>query len=193
MLLQRMFRKPVVIGVMCLLLIPGGNAMALGLKALGVKVGMDLARKEATYSGSQFDTARLMVGAHLDMGSIIFPKLHFVPGMDLIIQDNLKIYSLNWDTRYIFASGKKTIGYAGGGIGVHLNRFDVAPPTGGSNPLGLGVPQDNTKVTLNIPLGFQKKLSTGLLWFGELKLVIADDETDSSFRFSVGVTFGSGD
>jgi hypothetical protein len=46
-------------------------------------------------------------------------------------------------------------------------------------------------VTLNIPIGFQRKLGTGLGWFGELKLVIANDERDSALQFSVGFTLGS--
>lgn len=165
-----------------------GQADALGLRGIGLKVGMDLARESNQFSGTQFDTARLMLGAHLDLGSVVIPRLHLVPGLDVIIQDELKIYSLNWDTRYLFVNSANSIGYVGGGIGVHLNRFDIAAPSGGTSSLNL----NDTKFSLNIPIGFQKRLSKGLLWFGELKLVIADDEVDSSFRFSVGLTIGSG-
>ena len=50
--------------------------------------------------------------------------------------------------------------------------------------------RNETKGSLNIPIGFQRRLGTGLGWFGELKLVIADSQTDSSFRFSVGLLLG---
>ena len=52
---------------------------------------------------------------------------------------------------------------------------------------------NDTRISLNIPVGVQRKLTKGLGWFGEMKLVIADDEVDSSFRFSFGLMFGSGD
>ena len=32
-----------------------------------------------------------------------------------------------------------------------------------------------------------------MLWFGEIKMMIADDEADSSFRISLGLAFGAAD
>ena len=154
-------------------------AHSIGLGSIGLRVGMDLAQNQVNYtSGSQFDSARLFLGGHVDVGSIFITKLHLVPGLDLVMEDNLKVYSINTETRYYFTNGEKAAGYAGGGIGVHLFRYDVAPTD---------VAIDRTKFSLNIPVGFQRRVGQGLQWFGEVKLVIADDEVDSSFRFSLGL------
>lgn len=168
------------------------QAEALGLRGLGVKVGVDLTRQEsAEYIGYEFDSARLTFGGHVDFGSIIIPRLHLVPGVDLVIQDNMKMYSLNGDARFIFGQGN-TSGYVGGGIGVHLTRFDVLGTGGQGNGINLTVPND-TKVTLNVPVGFRKRVGPGVLWFGELKMIIANEEADSSLRFSLGLAFGASD
>ena len=183
---RRIFRGWGVETVFVALLVSVNSVEALGLKGLGIKVGVDLTQQESALSGTSFDTASLVIGGHLDLGSFIIPKLHLVPGIDVVIQDDLRTFSLNGDARYLFIQNEKTIGYAGAGIGVHLNRFDEMILNADPNF------QNNTKISVNIPLGFQRKVSRGLLWFGELKLVIADDQTDSSFRFSVGLTLGAG-
>ncbi len=183
---RRIFRIWGVGTVLLATLASVSSVEALGLKGLGLKVGVDLTQQELVLGGTSFDTASLVFGGHLDMGPFIIPKLHLVPGMDVVIQNDLKTFSINGDARYLFAQSEKTIGYAGAGIGVHLNRFDEMILNADPNF------QNNTKISVNIPLGFQRKVSRGLLWFGELKLVIADDQADSSFRFSVGLTLGAG-
>lgn len=162
-------------------------AHALGLGGFGVRVGMDLSQKEVNYvSGSQFDSARLVLGGHVDLGSIFTSRLHLTPGLDVVMEDDLRIYSINTETRYYFTRGERASGYAGGGIGVHLYRFDTGAVT------ATGASPDDTKFSLNIPVGFQRNIGQGLEWFGELKLVIADDEIDSSFRFTLGVLMDLG-
>ena len=181
-----MFRRGGAGGVFLTLLVFAGSVEALSLKGLGLKVGVDLTQQENFFGGTSFDTASLVLGGHLALGPVVIPRLHAVPGMDVVLQDNRKTFSLNGDARYLFVQNGKMIGYAGGGIGVHLNRFD--PAFLQANP----DLKNDTKISLNIPLGFQRKVSKGLLWFGELKLVIADEQIDSSFRFSVGLTLGAG-
>ncbi len=169
------------------------RADALGLRGLGVKVGIDLTRGESDnyYAAYEFDSVRLTLGGHVDFGSMFIPRLHLVPGVDLVIQDNMKIYSLNGEAQFNFGQGN-TVGYVGGGIGVHLTRFDIIEPGGQGGSINLAVPED-TKVTLNIPLGFRRRVGPGVLWFGELKMMIADEEADSSFRISLGLAFGAAD
>ena len=168
------------------------RADALGLRGLGLKAGVDLTRQESQeYVGYEFDSARLAVGGHVDFGSIFIPRLHLVPGVDLVIQDNLKMYSINGEAQYIFGQGN-TVGYIGGGIGVHLSRWDIIEPGGQGGAINVSVPED-TKVTLNVPLGFRRRFGPGMLWFGEIKMMIADDEADSSFRISLGLAFGATD
>ncbi|MBK36278.1 MAG: hypothetical protein CME26_12220 [Gemmatimonadetes bacterium] len=167
-------------------MIPGASD-ALGFRHLGVSVGLDLTQTNAlaapatmTGTGTSFDSARLAVGGFLNLGEFFIDHLDFVPGMDLVLQDDLNIYSFNVDTRYRFYRGEGVTGYFGAGVGVHLFRPDTPS----------ALLRNETKGSLNIPIGFQRRLGTGLGWFGELKLVIADSQTDSSFRFSVGLLLG---
>ena len=155
------------------------DAEAIGLTGLGLKVGVDLTQEKdvVVVDGAAFDTASLILGGHLDLGEVFMAKVHLVPGFDVVLHDRRRIYSMNGDFRYFLARSERTAGYAGVGIGVHLIRSEIQG-------------QDDTKGSLNIPLGFQQKLSGGLLWFGELKVVIGEQTNDSSFRFSVGVALG---
>ena len=164
-----------------------GSSYGLGLRQLGASVGLDLTQTNAlsapvtvTRTGTSFDSARLAVGGFLNLGEFFIDHLDFAPGFDAILQSDLKIYSINADTRYRFYRGEGVTGYFGAGIGIHLFRPDVV------NTQAVA----ETKGSLNIPIGFQRRLGSGLGWFGELKLVIADSQTDSSFRFSVGLLLG---
>jgi len=178
-----MFLRCLNVFVLALLLLfavprPAG---ALGFQGLGVKAGINLTREQSVSQiqgvGGSFDKARVVFGSQLNLGSMFLPKLHFVPGADVILEGDLRVFSANTEFWYFFHENSKYRGYAGGGFGVHFYRFD-----------------DNlfnqTKVTLNVPLGFQRKLGGGAAWFGEMKLVIADDESDSSLQFNVGFAFG---
>ena len=161
-----------------------GGAEALDFRGIGLKCGVDFSQtQDLGYvgGGMGFDSARLVLGSHLDLGPLLLPKLHLVPGVDVILEKDLNVLSLNGDVRYYFLQEAGVAGYFGGGVGTHFYRFDAASV------------QNNTKVTLNVPIGFQRKLSRGTLWFGELKLVIADEEVDSSFRITVGLTLGAGE
>lgn len=168
------------------LMLPG-KGEALGFGGLGASVGIDLTQSQAgsvptsvARQGASFDSARLAIGGFLNLGEIFTANLDLVPGFDAVIEDNLKIYSINTEVRYRFYQKNKGIGYVGAGIGIHLFRPEAV--TGTAN---------ETKGSLNIPVGYQKEMSGGLGWFGELKLVIADRQNDSSFRFSLGLVLGT--
>lgn len=167
------------------LLVPN-QGHALGFGGLGASVGLDLSQSGQTIpttvtgTGTSFNSARLAVGGFLNLGEVITKNLDLVPGFDAVIESDLRIYSINTGLRYRFYQKNKAIGYAGGGIGVHLFRPEAG--TGASN---------ETKGSLNIPVGYQKQMSGGLGWFTEMKIVIADSQTDSSFRFSLGLVLGA--
>ena len=110
-----MFRKGCMGGVFLALLVFAGSVEAIGLKGLGLKVGVDLTQQENVFGGTSFDTASLVLGGHLDLGPVVIPKLHLVPGMDVVLQDNHRTFSLNGDARYLFIQNGKMIGYARGG------------------------------------------------------------------------------
>lgn len=157
------------------------QTQAMGLDGVNLKGGINLTREQSVgfggAIGGQFDSHRWIMGGSIDLGRLFIPKLHFVPGADFVVQSNVKIFVGNADFVYFFSQSPKGRGYAGAGFGTHFYRIDGAP--------------DDTKISLNVPLGFQRKLGTGMGWFGEMKLVIADDERDSALQFAVGLSFGS--
>ena len=159
---------------------------ALGFGGIGASVGLDLAQSgtsipsSVTGSGTSFNSARFAVGGFLNLGEVFTANLDLVPGFDAVVESDRRIYSTNTGVRYKFYNKNKAIGYAGGGIGIHLFRPDVS--TGASN---------ETKGSLNIPIGYQKQMSSDFGWFTEMKLVIADSQNDSSFRFSLGLVLGT--
>ena len=166
---------------------------ALGLSGLRVKAGVNLTREQQFSNlqglGGQFDSHRWMLGSNLDMGSFLLPKLHFVPGVDFIVQETVRIYVINVDGAYFFHQSPRGRGYAGAGFGTHLYR-----PTDAGRAAAVAngtTATSDTKISLNVPIGYQRRLGDDLAWFGEVKLVIADDEKDSALQFSVGFNFGS--
>ena len=178
-------------------------ADALGLR---VKGGVNLTREQQFDTfyglGGQFDAHRWMLGGSLDLGSVILPKLHLLLGVDLAmkenmhvetsagngeestIKENLRVYTVNLDANYFFHESPRGRGYAGIGFGVHFFRLKT---TRGTDP---ETASNNTKISVNVPLGYQRKLGPMLAWFGEMKLLIADDEKDSALQFTVGLNFG---
>lgn len=168
---------------------------ALGLR---VKAGVSLTREpQFTYyggMGGQFDSHRWMVGGNLDLGSVMLPKLHLLPGMDIAAQENLRVYAVNLEAVYFFHETPVGRAYAGGGFGTHF--FRPQTPSDAIEPDSVGedsvdVPPNDTKISVNLPLGYQRKLSPMLAWFGEMKLIIADDEKDSALQFTIGFRFGN--
>ena len=178
-------RRMVTILVCLTFLAVPSRGEALGFGGLGASVGLDLSQSgnipsNVTGSGTSFNSARLAVGGYLNLGEVITANLDLVPGFDAVVESDLKIYSINTEVRYRFYQKNRAIGYAGGGIGIHLFRPDSL--TGSNN---------ETKGSLNIPIGYQKQMSGGFGWFTEMKLVIADSQNDSSFRFSLGLVLGA--
>ena len=161
------------------------TADALGL---GVKAGVSLTREQqfdTIYGmGGQFDSHRWMLGSNLDLGSVILPNLHLLPGMDIAAQENLRVYVANLDIVYFFHQTPVGRAYIGGGFGTHFFRPKTASDA-------INDPQNDTKISVNIPLGYQRKLGPVLSWFGEMKLIIADDEKDSALQFTIGFHFGN--
>lgn len=167
---------------------------ALGVR---VKAGVSLTREQQFDTfygmGGQFDSHRWMLGGNLDLGSVILPFLHLLPGVDIAVQENLRVYAVNLDVVYFFHQTPVGSAYFGGGFGTHFFRPKIASdaiepaPTGEASADG---PQNDTKISLNLPLGYQRKLGPLLSWFGEMKLVIADDEKDSALQFTIGFHFG---
>ncbi len=168
---------------------------ALGL---GVKAGVSLTREpqiDTFYGmGGQFDSHRWMLGGNLDLGSVMLPKLHLLPGMDIAVQENLRVYVVNLDVVYFFHQTPVGRAYVGGGFGTHFFRPKAASDIIESDSEvedPVDSLQNDTKISVNIPLGYRRKLGPGLSWFGEMKLIIADDERDSALQFTIGFHFGN--
>ncbi|MCZ6635246.1 MAG: hypothetical protein O7G87_17745 [bacterium] len=169
-----------ILGGLLALFLAVAPADAVGIDGMGLKVGMDLGRQQTLgfggTVGGEFDQVWLALGAYTDLGSAFSERFHWVSGVDLVLKDQVQIYSVSWEGWYFFGHAEGTRWYAGAGPGIHILQ---------SNETGRDV-----KVTVNVPLGFQKRMGKGASWFGEMKIMIADDEADSSLRFSLGVNFG---
>ena len=90
---------------------------ALGVR---VKAGVSLTREQQFDTfygmGGQFDSHRWMLGGNLDLGSVMLPKLHLLPGMDIAVQENLRVYAVNLDVVYFFHQTPVGQAYFGGGF-----------------------------------------------------------------------------
>lgn len=182
--MQRLVRFSIVAAIV-LFAAPG--AYALGFRNLSVSVGLDLTQTEALSApatisgvGADFDSARLVFGSSFNGGEILAANLDLVPGLDVVFQDDLKIYSINLGLRYRFFQWEGGNAYVGASAGAHLVRPEIVTPLFGNQ----------TRGSLNIPVGFQRSLAAGLGWFGELKVIISDSQNDSSFRFNLGLVLG---
>lgn len=168
-----------------LLLVLSVPAAALGLSGIALKGGIDLSQQEFAVSDvqiatNQFDTGRLALAGHIDLGSLLIPDLHLVPAAAVVFENDLRIFSAFVEVRYFFHRGDKTSGYAGGGLGANVLRFrNTATPVPGTE-----------KFALSIPIGFQTRLSGSLNWIGELNVVIGEEQNDSSIRLMTGIGFG---
>jgi len=157
---------------------------------VGISVGLDLTQTN-TYMGQyttntvggSFDSARLAVGGYTMLGQMFVPELRLVAGGDMVLQSDYRVFTVNAEARYLFARKGRGNGYVGGGMSVHFLR-----PTEAAG----GTLSPEVLFSLNLPLGFQRRFSPAMGWFGELRLVIAEEQTDSSLRLSVGLMFGSG-
>ena len=172
------------------LIFAGTGTSAAGPSEFGISVGLDLTQTNSYLGqyttsavGGSFDSARLAFGGYAVLGQIFVPQLKLVAGGDLVVEGDYRIFSANAEARYLFAKKGRGNGYCGGGLSLHFLR-----PT----ESGEGAPDSEVLFSLNLPLGFQKRLSAGMGWFGELRLVIAEEQTDSSLRLSVGLMFGPG-
>ena len=179
------------------------TADALGLH---VKAGVSLTNEpqfDTFYGmGGEFNSFRWMLGSSLDLGAFLLPKLHLVPGAELAIKkdsyvdggtngeeitvkENLRVYTVNIDVNYFFSESSRGRGYGGSGFGVHFFRFKT------ERAADSAIVSNDTKISVNGILGYQRKLSPMLAWFGEMKVVIADDQKDSALQFTIGFRFGN--
>ena len=175
---------------------------ALGLR---VKAGVSLTNEPQIDTfrgmGGEFNSFRWMLGSSLDLGAFILPKLHLVPGAELAIKkdsyvdggtngeeitvkENLRVYTVNLNANYFFHESSRGRGYGGGGLGVHFFRLKT------ERAADLAIVSNDTKISVNGLLGYHRKLSPLLAWFGEIKVSIADDQKDSALQFTIGFHFG---
>ena len=184
-------------------------ANALGLR---VKAGVSLTNEPQIDTfrgmGGEFNSFRWMIGGNLDLGSVMLPKLYLVPGADfaikkesyvdrgtngeaITVKEDLRVYTVSLDGNYFFHDSLRGRGYAGIGPGIHFFRLKIDREAGIAGQVPVSDLQNNTKISLNFLLGYQRKLGPMLAWFGEMKAVIADDQQDSALQFTIGFHFGN--
>ena len=164
----------------------------VGVRGAGGRLGLDVVQSEDT---------RFLVGGQVDVGTLLGSNLHVEPnfefGKGLDEQGKEKrVYSFNFALKYVLEEEKtRVFGYFSGEVGVNL--FSAVLFQGVAvNPQGQALSavwsrKTAVRSSFNIvPIGLGRKLAQGRAQvFCELKIVLGQEDADSSFRVSAGVGF----
>jgi hypothetical protein len=116
------------------------------------------------------DPDQVHVGLHVHAGNLA-PNFAFVPSFDVGIGDEIVLFSVNFDFKYVFATQTRWRPYAGVGPALHVLNRDNA--------------SDDTEVGLGFIGGLQTPTRSGS-FFGEMRLGLVDSP---DFKFTVGWAF----
>ncbi|MDO9694503.1 MAG: hypothetical protein Q7W56_07205 [Candidatus Latescibacteria bacterium] len=118
-------------------------------------------------------------GGHVK-GLNITPEIALVPNVEVAFFDGFKLFSFAADANYSFVEADLNgfIPYAGGELGLHMFKWDDAPP---------GFDDSYTKMGISILGGLEKSLDETKSLMFELKIGLSDYAPD--MKFTVGLTF----
>lgn len=124
--------------------------------------------------GVTFDPDQAHVGFHLAFGEF-FPGWAFQPNLEIGAGSDATVFALNLEALHRFPEAVGDLrGYLGLGLGVNFVDSDrvFVHPT--SRDYDEWFDDDDTNLGFNVILGIEKKVPVGDLFFGELKLGLAD-------------------
>lgn len=173
-------------------LLPEASSAGLGIAGLAGKVGFDVVQSEDT---------RNLIGGQIDLGNLFGSSLHIQPGFEYGSgPDNQgerkRVASYNLGLKYVLEEEKSRIfGYFAVEIGI--NAYNTAVFQGMStDPVTHVVSrawqrQTEVRSSFNIiPIGLGRKIARNRLKvFSELKMVLGQGDSDTSFRVCVGMEF----
>jgi len=125
-----------------------------------------------------------MVGGYVDVGGVASSRLRITPALEYSSRSGTKVTSVSLEGRFQFFRGPKAVVYAGMGPGINVKKVTSRDITGALRTDRV------TQGTLNVPFGVEWKLGGGgLRWIFEMKMAIADSQTDSAYRIGTGFGF----
>ncbi|OQY27291.1 MAG: hypothetical protein B6244_11150 [Candidatus Cloacimonetes bacterium 4572_55] len=114
--------------------------------------------------GFSFDVDQILLGAHVDLGTVLEDRLRFEPNAELGFGDNHITVGVAADLKYLF-EGEDFVPYLIGGIQLTHDNFDVDSRNHGSDSKtsialnmggGLSFPIDRREYFVDIRLGVIK-------------------------------------
>ncbi|MSS73698.1 MAG: hypothetical protein EXS64_19755 [Candidatus Latescibacteria bacterium] len=164
----------------------------VGIRGVGGRLGLDVVQSEDT---------RFLMGGQVDVGTLLGSSLHVEPnfefGKGLDEQgEEKRVYSFNFALKYVLEEEKtRVFGYFSGEVGMNIfsavlfQGIAVSPQGQALSPVWSR--KTDVRSSFNIvPIGLGRKLARGRAQvFCELKLVLGQQDADSSFRVSAGVGF----
>jgi hypothetical protein len=136
--------------------------------------------------GVSFDPDQAHVGFHLAFGEF-FPGWAFQPNLEIGAGSDATVVALNLEALYRFPEAVSDLrGYVGMGLGINFVDADNRQLYALREDADRWYNEDDTNLGFNVLIGFEKKVPVGDLFFGELKLGLADSP-DAKITF--GWTF----
>lgn len=144
------------------------EAQGLGLRSWGPRVGYRLGEES-------FD--QVVFGVHADLGDVA-DNIRFAPNFEVGLGSNTTIFSIDPELHYVFREnplGDNTFFYAGGGLGIHIAKFDVDDDVEDAlDGFGIDVDDSETDLKVNLAAGVETQTSDSFGYFGEFRVSFID-------------------
>lgn len=124
--------------------------------------------------GVSFDPDQAHVGLHLAFDEF-FPGWAFQPNLEIGAGNDVTVVALNFEALHRFPDAMNDLrGYLGLGLGVNFVDADRGFAYAQHRDSDEWFDDDDTNLGFNVLIGLEKKVPVGDLFFGELKLGLAD-------------------
>jgi hypothetical protein len=164
----------------------------IGIRSLGGRVGLDVVQSEDT---------RTVMGCQVDLGTLFGSNLHVEPSFEHgkggdVRGEEKRVSSFNVALKYVLEDEKtRAFAYFSGEIGVNLysavlfQGIDLDPKTGLDRAVWTRVKDARSSFNL-VLLGLGRKIARNRMHvFSELKFVLGEVDSDTSFRVSAGIGY----
>lgn len=144
------------------------DAETLGLRSWGPRAGYRIGE-------NSFD--QVVFGIHADLGDVV-EDIRFAPNFEVGLGSNTTIFSIDPELHYVFREnplGENTFFYAGGGLGIHIIKFDVDDDVEDAlDGFGVEVDDSETDLKINLTAGVETQTSDSFGYFGEFRVSFMD-------------------
>jgi len=124
--------------------------------------------------GVSFDPDQAHVGFHLAFDEF-FPGWAFQPNLEIGAGSDATVFALNFEALHRFPDAANDLrGYLGLGLGVNFTDADEVLVYSHRSGSREWFDDDDTSMGFNVLVGLEKRVPVGDLFFGELKIGLAD-------------------